>query len=193
MDELGLLRQIHPRLRLDEWSEGAIRALLYAKEFQPFNISPTFDDWRVAMFAILVVRFAEDELRQLGQRLMISKTNVDHLSAVCKGYQAVLQFTPETPRSSVVYALESLGEVSWLVNWAAAPFAFLRQKIVHFVMEWRHIHPTINGNDLLTLGLKRGPIIGQLLREVRRAWLDGEIQSAEEEAAFLASLLTEVE
>ncbi|MBZ0320754.1 MAG: CBS domain-containing protein [Anaerolineae bacterium] len=193
MDELGILHQIHPQLRLDEWAEGAIRALLYAKEFQPFTLSPAFDNWRVAMFAILVVRFAEDELRQLGQRLMISKTNVDHLTAVCKGYRAVLQFTPETSRSSVVYALDSLGEVSWLVNWAAAPFAFLRQKIVHFVMEWRHIHPTINGNDLLTLGLKRGPIIGQLLREVRRAWLDGEIQSDEEEAAFLASLLTEVE
>ncbi len=193
MDELGILSQIHPQLRLDAWSECAIRALLYAKEFHPFALSADFDDWRVAMFAILMVRFPEDDLRQLGQRLMISKTNVDHLIAVGRGYRAVLQFTPETPRSTVVYALESLGEVSWLVNWAAAPFAFLRQKIVHFVMEWRHIHPTINGNNLLTLGLKRGPIIGQLLREVRQAWLDGEIQSAEDEATFLANLLTEVE
>ncbi|MBI5931951.1 MAG: CBS domain-containing protein [Chloroflexi bacterium] len=193
VDQLGILGQVHPQLCFDEWSECAIRALLYAKEFQILPLSPDFDDWRVAMFAVLVVRFSEEELRALGQRLMISKINLDHLLAVRKGYQAVLQFTPETPRSTVIYALESLGEVSWLVNWAAAPFAFLRQKIVYFVREWRHIHPTINGNDLLTLGIKRGPVIGQILREVRRAWLDGEIQSVEQEATFLAGLVSKVE
>lgn len=191
VDNLGILRQIHPQLRLDEWSESAIRALLWARQSLPIPmpLSADFDDWRVAMFSLLVVRFSEEALRGLGQRLMISRANVDHLVAVGKGYQAILRFTPDTRPSEVVTALEGLGEVSWIVNWAAAPFAFLRRMIVQFVSEWRHIQPSINGNDLLKLGVPRGPVVGQILREIRRAWLDGEIKSIEQESAAIAALM----
>jgi tRNA nucleotidyltransferase (CCA-adding enzyme) len=40
---------------------------------------------------------------------------------------------------------------------------------------------SLDGADLICLGVKEGPEVGQTLREIRYAWLEGRIHSAEEE------------
>lgn len=40
---------------------------------------------------------------------------------------------------------------------------------------------SLDGADLIRLGVKKGPEVGRILREIRYAWLEGKIQSSEEE------------
>lgn len=44
---------------------------------------------------------------------------------------------------------------------------------------------TLDGADLLYLGVKEGPEIGRILREIRLAWLDGKIRTPGEEKEFV--------
>ena len=54
-----------------------------------------------------------------------------------------------------------------------------------YLDELRHVRPLLGGNDLLALGVERGPAVGEVLRELRCAHLDGEVRSREDEVAFV--------
>ena len=53
-----------------------------------------------------------------------------------------------------------------------------------YLDELRHVRPLLDGNDLLALGVERGPEVGELLRALRNARLDGEVHTREDEVAY---------
>ena len=53
-----------------------------------------------------------------------------------------------------------------------------------YLDELRHVRPLLDGNDLLALGVARGPKVGELLRTLRCARLDGEVHTREDEVAY---------
>ena len=55
---------------------------------------------------------------------------------------------------------------------------------------WRDVKPFTSGYTLQQRGLEPGPRYAEILRRLRAAWLDGEVQTEEEEKALLDSLLT---
>jgi tRNA nucleotidyltransferase (CCA-adding enzyme) len=64
--------------------------------------------------------------------------------------------------------------------------------IEEYLASWRLVTPTIDGDGLRAIGLKPGPHYTQILSTLRDAWLDGKIQSQEEESNLLATMLEEV-
>jgi tRNA nucleotidyltransferase (CCA-adding enzyme) len=54
---------------------------------------------------------------------------------------------------------------------------------------WREVHPISNGDDLRMRGLPPGPRYRDILTRLRIAWLDGEVNTAEDERALLDKLL----
>lgn len=67
--------------------------------------------------------------------------------------------------------------------------AGLRSRVLLYLEKLADIEVSIDGHDLLRLGVKAGPDVGKILREVRVAKLDGEITTREEELALASSLL----
>ena len=59
----------------------------------------------------------------------------------------------------------------------------------HYLDELRHVRPLLDGNDLLALGVKRGPRMGELLRALRRARLDDELGTREDEVVYVRERL----
>jgi len=53
--------------------------------------------------------------------------------------------------------------------------------------------PLINGRDVLALGLIPGPRVGEILRRVENARLDGEIQTRDEALAMASALARSVD
>jgi tRNA nucleotidyltransferase (CCA-adding enzyme) len=49
----------------------------------------------------------------------------------------------------------------------------IQQNIARYLHEWRLLRPPLNGDDLRQLGVPPGPQLGQLLRRLRAATLDG--------------------
>ena len=61
---------------------------------------------------------------------------------------------------------------------AAAPAA---GRINSYLSDWWSVAPRLRGHDLLALGVPAGPEMGEALRELRRARLDGETNSVRDE------------
>jgi tRNA nucleotidyltransferase (CCA-adding enzyme) len=47
----------------------------------------------------------------------------------------------------------------------------------------------VNGLDIVSLGVKEGPLVGLLLRQLRQLWLEGAVTTPEEETAKLKELI----
>ena len=60
-----------------------------------------------------------------------------------------------------------------------------KQALLDYLEKWRHIKPKTTGHDLKELGLSPGPKYKNILRQLRNAWLDGEIKSEKEEKALV--------
>jgi tRNA nucleotidyltransferase (CCA-adding enzyme) len=61
--------------------------------------------------------------------------------------------------------------------------------LLDYLETWRHIKPKMTGHDLKELGLSPGPKYKSILRQLRAAWLDGDVKSSEDEGALLKQLL----
>jgi tRNA nucleotidyltransferase (CCA-adding enzyme) len=57
-----------------------------------------------------------------------------------------------------------------------------------YLSAWRSVRPSLTGDDLLAMGLPPGPGIGNILRRLRAARLDGRISSSEQELAMVRDL-----
>ncbi len=58
------------------------------------------------------------------------------------------------------------------------------ERICRYRSEWWSIAPLMRGTDLLELGVPAGPAVGEALRALRKARLDGETQTREDEEAL---------
>jgi tRNA nucleotidyltransferase (CCA-adding enzyme) len=76
-----------------------------------------------------------------------------------------------------------------MVYWLATGSARARDRVWRYEKTLRHIQPVVDGEYLKTLGLKPSPLFSRLLRAVRDALLDGEIQTEAEERALVDRLL----
>jgi len=74
---------------------------------------------------------------------------------------------------------ETLG-FAWLVG-----SRFARGQIQWFLAEGRGIRPLLSGEDLLTLGVPKGPAVARVLHRLRDQRLDGQVSSREAEVRMV--------
>ncbi len=194
LEQLGVLRALHPALRVDEWLRAAFYAVRYARQQHPWPSLAEFDNWMLTTFALLTSRLPESDLEELGRRLQFSRVYLNHLHDARTAITTLDDLSVPQPPSAIVHWLEPLSEVGWLAAWAAAPNAVAREHIARFAQEWRFVRPVIGGHALEALtGLKPGPVYGTLLGSLRDAWLDGTITTPEEEQQMLLRLVADVQ
>jgi tRNA nucleotidyltransferase (CCA-adding enzyme) len=194
LEQLGILQAIHPDLKIDEWLRAAFYAIRFARQNQPWESLETFDNWMLTTFSLLTSRLPESELEHLGRRLQFSRVYLGHLHDARTAIALLPDLSRDQLPSVIVQWLEPLDEVGWLAAWTAAPNALARDQITRFAREWRFVKPTIGGHELEKItGLKPGPVYGVLLGCLRRAWLDGEVATREQEEELLRHLIAHPE
>ena len=62
-----------------------------------------------------------------------------------------------------------------------------------FLARIRHVKPKLDGDDLIAMGVPRGPMIGELLEELLDGRVDGYIASKEQERAHVTKWLSEID
>jgi tRNA nucleotidyltransferase (CCA-adding enzyme) len=65
--------------------------------------------------------------------------------------------------------------------------------ILRYLRELQGIKPLLGGEDIRQLGIKQGPIIGDILRAIRREKLNGGLRTRQEELQFAMLLITQGE
>lgn len=189
MDELGVWRDILPEL---QFSDQLIRQLRDADDhchwFAGLGAATPLD--RGLVYLLLMVNsLPATAVQTLPERLALGKRDREQVltfkqtcSQLASGlggplenhqvHQLLSQMSPECQvAASVVYG----GQV--------------RQQIAFYHQELVKLNPEIGGRDLLGLGLQPGPAVGSILKQLRIARLNGQVQNREEELALARQLL----
>jgi tRNA nucleotidyltransferase (CCA-adding enzyme) len=96
-----------------------------------------------------------------------------------------LPFLANTNPSTWVLALEKLP----LLSVYAVYLVTSEKPLLNYISLWRHVKAQTTGDNLKALGLEPGPRYGEILTQLRAAWLDGDVKNKKEEEELLQSLL----
>ncbi len=210
LDDLGILAQIHPALRCDEWF---LRKLRFLKTYLPQweqkgwaqsslpNVSEESaaiqtlpdeipaDDVSLLYLALFTYRMIGEELETVISRLKITKTDADRLREV----QSLRPYTSRLARgqraSALCAMLRRYSSLALFILWVATDSEIVRGQLELYQRELQYVRPEIDGVFLKNvMRIPPGPVYARLLAAVRDARLDGEVGSIQEEQALVERL-----
>ena len=180
--ELDLLRPIHPSLRYTNFQLPFLEVL--PAEFGEFTIPDVLTFKRTLGWILWLMPLPTFDIDAIAKRLDFPAL----LTRAARSASSLLSELPSsvnwTPSQWTFY-LEELPSIAVHAVYLMRKESQLRQYLVH----WRKVKPTITGDDLKARGLEPGPHFASILRQLRAAWLDGEVKTNEEEEEFLVKLM----
>jgi tRNA nucleotidyltransferase (CCA-adding enzyme) len=188
LEEWKALTFVMPGLRADDWLRErfrAMRAALEDGEWQAREGTP-LDRWRVlAGWGLMAYRLTPAQLEQGIRRLRFPGREAEALRAVLEVRGKLERLAEPLKPSTVAEHLDPYPLIALFVVWVAAPPGRARDNLFRYAHVWRGVRPLLRGDDLRRLGVPEGPAIGEMLRALRAARLDGEVQTREDEIAFV--------
>jgi tRNA nucleotidyltransferase (CCA-adding enzyme) len=180
--ELGADRAIHPHLAADE---EATRLALRLRELRE-ELHVEAPDWRLRL-AVLARRIPAEELTTWLDRLTLRRQDARRIeSAVTVAPRLVERLSEGKPDPAEVVALAELHAPD-------APLLALALEDVPALRDYftrlRNVRLDIDGTDLAALGLAESPRVGEILTELRRRKLRGELNGRDAELAAARELI----
>ena len=176
LDEWRALDAIDAALRYDgrTWSEFRARAL---------DLSP---EGRVAVgYAALGAGMSEAEVSRVAARLLPGALNRRVLGeSAALGRSLSENSLAGMTNSALAASLDPMSEYS-VLGCALAASEVDGARLDDYLNNLRPVRPTLNGDDVIALGVPRGPEVGRVLRSLRDARLDGLVADREGEEAFV--------
>ena len=189
LQELGVLTAIHPSLVWDGKLTRQVDAILRAESPSSWGLHSEFAGMplrRALLYTLWLMRVAEPS-----GVIKTLKLNTDLAHVILESSQLWHEMdTLREASPSVVTA--RLRRVSTLAIYAV--YLTLgdgpgKEALSAYVKRWRHVSSKTTGHDLQARGLPPGPRYTEILTALRNAWLDGEVESEEEERELLEEIL----
>jgi len=202
LEEIKVLKRIHPSLEGDGWITEKFRAL---REEMPiaqelgYNLSTPSPSQRAhyepigALYlALWTYRMKSEDLETLIKRLHPPQDDSSLMREV-QAFKEILKQLSESELSpSAIYKL--LNPYSDRARFLARILTdswLARQRLDLYQRTLRFIHPEIDGHYLQeVMKIPPGPIYRRILSALRDARLDGQVSSLEEEKALVEKILT---
>jgi len=177
LDRLGALHAIHPALRFTPAQANGFR------EVRSFEGSPHPVYW-----PLLIWPDRECEAAVLCKRLALTNRQRETVLALPVNRDLPSRLVASARMSEVAAQLAAVPPAAAraIAAMAGAP---ARRIILDYLERGRHIKPVLNGDDVIALGVPRGPEVGDVLRRLRIAKLDGEVRTRKDEERFVRNLL----
>jgi len=198
--ELGVLTQLHPALRCDDWlrpKAAALRAQILQVIDPDNQVSPAMsfgpDATPRLHLALLTYPMTPEELGQFIDKFHIRKEYRDLMLEVAR-------LSPQLDRlnendlqpSAIVRMLAKTSDEARLLLRVATDSWLVRQRLDQYQRCWRHVRPILTGDDLRRMGIPAGRIYREILNRLQAAHLDGEIDTREEEEALVAGTAQQI-
>lgn len=202
LDELDLLKPIHPALHWDKPTYKRIVTLSKAKGFigsklQDASVArrpqsdTTFElsnlEYLHLPWLLWLMPLSEKQIESLNKRLHFTAALLHALKESSQLFSSLSSYS-QLKSSQCVQRLDKIPPLSIYAVSLAAPEGKPKQALQKYLAEWRHVKPKTTGHDLKKLGIPPGPKYQKILWSLRAAWLDGEIKSKEQEAQLLQDL-----
>jgi tRNA nucleotidyltransferase (CCA-adding enzyme) len=177
-------------LQLDQW-RGAVAKVT------PMSMDLVWQLFLVPVFSVLPEAQREPAMDRLG--LDRHRREAVHQAIALERGLVLTGIALDSPPSAIydVMHCKPLASLIW-ASLMAAPAtevegahnlldttAVLLQALTRYQTRWRLVKPELNGDDLIALGVPEGEAVGQTLRRLTRARLDGQIRTREDEIAYI--------
>ena len=180
--ELGADKAIHPHLAADDEAVTLLARLRALAQQYEVDI-PT---WRLGLIA-LVRKLPPDEVYEWLQRLKVRRRDAEQIAAaVTVGPRIVERLSDEEVEPAEVVSLaDRYAPDAPLFALATADL----QPLHEYFRGLRDIRLEVTGSDLAELGLGESPRVGEILAELRRRKLNGELDGRESELEAARELI----
>jgi len=192
--KLGLLEAIHPELTISPERLELIRSAWILRPEKEWEIpDPLFSLPRRTALVYLswLSHFAESESISACNRLRLTADFTSALRQVHHGRKSVEKLFKQRP-SHIVSHLEKISSPALFILFSEASESYQKELIWNYLTLWRKVKPLTKGEDLQNLGIPAGPMYKKILARLRSAWLDGEVDSAEQEQEYLCTLIEQL-
>jgi|TARA_B100001750_G_C15515490_1_gene606771 tRNA nucleotidyltransferase (CCA-adding enzyme) len=174
-NDLKILQAIHPALAF----EYSI--------VEP--ITCDFDDLNLIFYGLITRQASPEDVEPIITRLMLDSVRAAFVNDIVSIRAIVPSLRLSKFNSETYYLLEGLQPLALGAYATFTDDAEAVKRIRLYLDELRCVRPSITGESLLAEGVPEGPWIGQLLKSLLAARLDGDISSYEEEVEFVRRTL----
>lgn len=182
LDSLGALRCLHPTLTLNEPLWWQLRCVSrWLRWLDPDN---TLEHWQMRLEA-LITPLPASARNQVATNLQLPKDSTTRLQTLDSAEAKVQQSLLSCQLKSEVVKLLRQFDLPTLILVGARSDKLTRRQIWQYLVRWSKIQAPLNGNDLKALGFKPGPQYKEILDDLLRATLDGEIGDRAEAEAYV--------
>ena len=179
--ELGADRAIHPHLTADAEAVALIRRLRELRDRYELEIP----SWRLGL-AALARKLPPDEVYDWLQRLKVRRRDAEQVAAaVTVGPRMVERLQKGAEPAEVVALADPYAPDAPLFALALADLEPLHE----YFERLRDVRLEVSGADLAELGLEESPRVGEILGELRRRKLNGELDGRDSELAAARELI----
>jgi tRNA nucleotidyltransferase (CCA-adding enzyme) len=179
--ELGADRAIHPHLAADDEAVELLRRLRALCERYGLAIPP----WRLGL-AVLARRLPPNEVYDWLQCLKVRRRDAEAVAAaVTVGPRIAERLREGAEPAEVVALADPYAPDAPLYALALADLEPLRA----YFERLRDVRLEVSGADLAELGLEESPRVGEVLAELRRRKLNGELDGRDSELAAARELI----
>lgn len=189
LDELQILRQIHPALTMTPIMArqfAQLRALHRAEDADPLLIAEPIER---LYFAILAFGWSGEESRAVQERLGLRHETQRLLNSMTILHRYLPTLMQPTARpSQIVQILDQVQPVCLVIFPIVCDDPTANDHVRRYRAEWRDIQPEVSGDDLRRMGIPRGAIYREMLAALRMGRIDGEIRSRADELALIEQM-----
>ena len=181
--ELGAGAAIHPHLGADDEAVELLGRIRRLNE----HYGTAVPSWRLA-FAVLARRMPPDEVYAWLRRLKVQRRDLERVAAAVTVGPRILERLRggSAEPADVVAAADPYAPDAPLFAMALEE----RPELDDYFRRLRNVQLEVSGSDLAELGLGESPEVGEILAELRRRKLNGQLDGRESELAAARELIT---
>jgi tRNA nucleotidyltransferase (CCA-adding enzyme) len=191
MVRANVMQAIHPKL---PWSAevknrlGYLNAPAAQAEWETKSNEKQLNIRQVFGYIYWLEDLPAQDLERVAARLRLPAKVVQNIRQAAQLRAQLPELGKQKP-SVITAALETIEPLVITAVYQSTPDPSLREPLRAMMRRYRHMKPTLNGNDLRAMGLPPSARYREILETLRKAWLDGKISSPEEERALLQRLI----
>ncbi|MEA4930817.1 MAG: CBS domain-containing protein [Anaerolineaceae bacterium] len=183
---LGILAAIDPALPWDDACLNRVSLGLTNLSLDGADLST--QDKLLVIWCLWLKDLQTEALQAVGTRLRLSSRLIGWIGECRALWQLLPTLIGQRP-SQITRDLEHFHPIPRRSVFAACDQEEQRQVLQTYEEVYRKVRPFTTGDDLRAFGLPPSPRYDIILSDLKRAWLDGELKSEDEEKAFLRQLL----
>ena len=185
--ELGVLAAIHPSLG-DEHTAARLEAVASIGSDEESPVGPGAVGLKFMAALAYPLSWGEGEAVIHRMNMPNGWTQVVREAILLKGLEGKLA-EGSLSHSRLAQLVEGFSTDSLIGASRLTDSPIVSERLYLYLNELRFAVPALNGRDLLDMGVAEGPMVGQVLRELRDAKLNGLVPTEGEERRLVLSIL----